>query len=126
MDKVQMMSDGSLKATLDDGSSWQGDMIWLATGFANTLENHPILCKLAASLPISTVDGFPMLNTDLRWGIDEGEVAWKSLAQKCCSIMGAMVALELSPDALYLMGARRGAVHVAKVVRSDLSLGISD
>jgi hypothetical protein len=126
LDKVQMMSDGSLEATLDDGSSWQGDMIWLATGFANTLENHPILCKLAASLPISTMDGLPVLNTDLSWGIGEGEVAWKSIARKRCWIMGAMAALELGPDALNLMGARRGAVHVAKAIRSDLALGISD
>ncbi|KAL3926169.1 MAG: hypothetical protein SGARI_005692, partial [Bacillariaceae sp.] len=130
IDTVQLQDDGSLEATLDDGSTWQGDMIWLATGFANKVENHAILAKLNQALPIETVDGLPVLNSDLSWGCSRNDEdqqhqqqqqpSWKETARRRCYVMGAMAALELGPDALNLMGARRGAVHVAKAIRNDL------
>ena len=127
---VDLMPDGSLEATLSDFSCWQGDMIWLATGFANKVENHPILEKLSRSLPIQTVNGLPALNTDLSWGCnsddEESEEGWKLLARRRCWVMGAMAALELGPDALNLMGARRGAVHVSKAIRSEMAANATD
>ena len=130
IDSVDLMPDGSLEATLSDFSCWQGDMIWLATGFANKVENHPILDKLARSLPIQTVNGLPALNTDLSWGSNsddkESEEGWKLFARRRCWVMGAMAALELGPDALNLMGARRGAVHVAKAIRSEMAANSID
>eukprot|EP00977_Amphora_coffeiformis_P001106 scaffold227_cov165-Amphora_coffeaeformis.AAC.19 len=128
-DDVQLLTDGSLKAFLADGTCWQGDMIWLATGYVNQIENHALLHKLSLLLPIQTESGLPVLNSDLSWGTEDSEaehVPWKAVARNRCWVMGAMASLELGPDALNLMGARQGAVRVARAIRSDIIGGMVD
>lgn len=122
VEDVQLLTDGSLAAFLNDGTCWQGDMIWLATGFVNQIENHAFLHTLSLSLPIQTEAGLPVLNSDLSWGTEDNDserVPWKEVARNRCWVMGAMASLELGPDALNLMGARQGAVRVARAIRSD-------
>lgn len=123
VDDVQLLPDRSLEAFLNDGTCWKGDMIWLATGFANQIENHELLHKLCLSLPIQTEAGLPVLNSDLSWGTDDNEaerVPWKQVARNRFWVMGALAALELGPDALNLMGARQGAVRVARAIRLSM------
>mgnify|MGYP005846387929 CR=1 FL=1 len=122
-DDVELLTDGSLTAFFNDGTCWQGDMIWLATGFVNQIENHALLHKLSLLLPIQTKHGLPVLNSDLSWGTEDNEaerVPWKAVARSRCWVMGAMASLELGPDALNLMGARQGAVRVARSIRSEV------
>lgn len=110
------------------------DMIWLSTGFANHIANYPALEKLVSDdLPVELVNGsLPVLNTDLSWGKkkqdDEAstlscddEPKWKQSLRQRLFMMGPLASLELGPDALNLMGARQGAVRVAKALRADIN-----
>ena len=111
--------------TLDDGSGEDCfDMIWMATGFDNDLSLYPPLCHLQQHLPIETVHGMPVLDQDLSWKTNlEGsseEPPWKSVLRRRLFVMGSLAGLELGPDALNLVGARHGAVRIAKALREDM------
>ena len=49
------------------------------------------------------------------------EPEWKTVLRNRLYIMGSLAGLELGPDALNLIGARHGAVRIAKVPRAELT-----
>ena len=113
------------------------DQIWLATGFTHSVDNTPILKDLCNHLPFATTAaGMPILNSDLSWkleqtkdneancdgrspAIEQNETEKKVKASSNLWIMGPLAGLTLGPDALNLMGARHGAVRIAKSLRID-------
>ncbi|KAL7553728.1 hypothetical protein ACHAWF_017045 [Thalassiosira exigua] len=116
--------DNKLRVFLDDGSEFLPDMIWLATGSENHLDNYEALSSLREILPVGTVNGLPVLNEDLSWKAPQGEGGrnepqWMTVARERFWCMGALAALELGPDSLNLVGARSGSVKVAEAVRRD-------
>jgi hypothetical protein len=113
------------QVSLDDGSdSEEYDMIWLATGSENHLDFYSALSHLRKVLPVDTVNGLPVLNKHLSWRCpvdkEANEPHWKKEARKRFWCMGSLAGLELGPDALNLIGARHGAVRVAKDIRYDM------
>lgn len=112
----------------DESSELRCDRIWLATGSENHLDNYVALNLLRETLPIQSINGLPILDSDLSWklpdchetGNEEEEPAWKQQARKRCFVCGVLAALELGPDALNLVGARHGAVRIAKAIRSQM------
>lgn len=123
-----------LSVFLDDGSEPElYDMVWLATGFENQLDNYSFLDKIRRELPIETEQGLPALSKDLTWvspsivpdDTNGGESLWKSTVRNRLWMMGPLAGLELGPDALNLMGARHGAVRIAKALRADIDLSAS-
>ena len=119
-----------LLVSMDDGlSSKAFDMIWLATGFENHVDNYPFLDDIREELPVDTVQGLPVLNKDLSWkssngsgndGVNNEAPNWQAKARNRFWMLGPLAGLELGPDALNLMGARQGAVRVAKAIRADI------
>jgi hypothetical protein len=73
---------------------------------------------------VDTVNGLPVLNKHLSWRCpvdkEANEPQWKKEARKRFWCMGSLAGLELGPDALNLIGARHGAVRVAKDIRYDM------
>ena len=117
--------NGCFRVSLDDGTESQYDMIWLATGAANHIDNYSVLEKLREVLPVSVVNGLPVLSDDLTWKCPKGqtdEPAWKQAARRNCYVMGALSGLSLGPDSLNLIGARHGAVKVAQSIRRDFEV----
>ncbi len=78
------------------------DEVWLATGFDQSVEAHPILSQMAQRHPIPIHDGIPDLDEDLGW------------AGMPVHVVGAPAALVLGPTAGNLHGQRRGAFRIAK------------
>lgn len=107
----------------DESEDQVYDQIWLATGSDVDLEEYPPLLQLhQTSLPIPLVRGLPVLSNELTWGTKkEDEEGWKRVARRNLYCMGVLAGLELGPDALNLLGARRGASRVAHRLRQDLS-----
>lgn len=115
--------DDCFHVSLDDGSdSEQFDMIWLATGSDNHIDHYSALSHLRETLPVSVVQGLPVLNKDLSWqapSSQTNEPEWKRVARQRFWLMGALGALQLGPDALNLIGGRQGSVLVAEAIRRD-------
>ncbi len=111
---------------LDDGSPETCfDMIWMATGADNDVALYKPLQQLTKDLPVDIVGGLPVLGLDLTWkqssSIDEAsEAPWKCLLRRRLHVMGCLAGLQLGPDALNVIGARHGAVRVAKALRLDM------
>lgn len=119
--------DGKFHVSLDDGSEiMEFDMIWLATGSRNHIDKYSCLHKLRETLSIETVHGLPVLKKDLSLVSTQSngdrEIEWKRNACKNFYCLGALAGLELGPDALNLIGARHGAVRVAKAIRTDMKI----
>lgn len=114
------------RVQLDDGSPEENfDMIWLATGADNDIDLYQPLQDLKKDLPIDVAGGLPVLDSDLSWkrtsSIDEvSEAPWKGILRRRLHVMGCLAGLQLGPDALNLIGARHGAVRVAKALRLDM------
>ena len=118
----------ALLVTFDDGSPVQPfDMIWLATGGDNDIDLYPALMSLRQVLPVEVVGGLPVLSSSaLSWGSSPYEAAWKQEARNNLYTLGALAGMELGPDALNLIGARHGAVRVAKSIRTSVAEGPSE
>ena len=101
------------------------DQIWLSTGFTHSVNNTPVLSDLCDQLPFATTPaGMPILNDDLSWKLEETKMEEDLMAGLTSSssnlwIMGPLAGLTLGPDALNLMGARHGAVRIARTLRND-------
>ena len=114
------------RVQLDDGSSEVNfDMIWLATGADNDIELYQPLHDLRKDLPVDIAGGLPILDSDLSWkrpsSNDEvPEAPWKGILRRRLHVMGCLAGLQLGPDALNVIGARHGAVRVAKAIRLDM------
>jgi hypothetical protein len=115
------------RVQLDDGSPEVCfDMIWLATGADNDVELYQSLNHLTNDLPIDIAGGLPVLDSDLSWkrpssmDHEDSEAPWKSTLRRRMHVMGCLAGLQLGPDALNLLGARHGAVRVAKAIRRDM------
>mmetsp|Transcript_57964 Transcript_57964/g.141625 ORF Transcript_57964/g.141625 Transcript_57964/m.141625 type:complete len:604 (+) Transcript_57964:85-1896(+) len=120
-------SGDNFRVQLDDGSSETNfDMIWSATGADNDVELYPSFQDLVRDLPIDVVGGLPVLDPDLSWkrpsSMDKDpEAPWKGILRRRLHVMGCLAGLQLGPDALNLMGARHGAVRVAKAIRLEMT-----
>lgn len=113
------------------------DQIWLATGFTHSVNNTSVLKDLCDQRPFATTPaGMPILNDDLSWKLEEmkkdgddsdgsspasepNDQDQKTGTASNLWIMGPLAGLTLGPDALNLMGARHGAVRIAKTLRND-------
>ena len=135
--------DNRFHVFLDDGSECEPcDMIWLATGCENHIDHYTALSHLRKILPVSVMNGLPILNQNLSWRAptpseeetnadadaesEEQEPKWKQIARERFWCMGALAALQLGPDALNLIGARHGAVRVAEAIRGDYATSRND
>lgn len=140
-DDGRALEGGSFRVMLDDGSPAESyDMIWLATGGDNDVDLYPVLARLRRELPLPVVNGLPVVDKHLNWRcecsvpspevtytdppdeprLDDEEPPWMDTARRRIWVVGCLAALELGPDALNLMGARHGAVRVAKAIRSSV------
>lgn len=136
--------DDEFHVILNDGTTTEVDFIWLATGCENIINRYPLLSNLRETLPIDVINGMPALSQDLSWSrssssseaVDndgdededevEDECKWKQLARKRLYCVGALVGLQLGADALILVGARHGAIKVAKAIRCDMNVSDDD
>lgn len=98
--KCEQETENSMRVCLDDGSAIMASYVILATGCSMDCMQVPLLRALATRYDMRTHSGFPLLNDNLVW--DER-----------CSIMGAFAAPFLAPDALNLIGARKGGALAA-------------
>ena len=122
--------DNEFQVSLNDGSTAEVDYIWLATGCENVIERFSVLNHLRDVLPIKVVNGLPVLSKDLSWASPsssttsdddwKNECKWKVLARKRLWCMGSIAGLQLGADALNIVGARHGAVKIAKAIRDDM------
>jgi len=136
--------DDEFHVILNDGTTTEVDLIWLATGCENIIDRYPLLSNLRETLPIDVINGMPALSQDLSWSrsrssssseaVDndgdedevEDECKWKQLARKRLYCVGALAGLQLGADALNLVGARHGAIKVAKAIRCDMNVSDDD
>ena len=117
--------DNNLKVSLTDGSECKPAMIWLSTGAQNHIDYYNVLSKLREVLPVNVVDGLPVIDNDLSWKSPEDgsdEPRWKQTVRKRLYCCGALSGLQCGPDSLNLIGARHGAVKVAKSIRRDFEV----
>ena len=87
-----------------DGDAF--DLVILATGAAKTPLSSRLYQQVQADFSAPVRDGFPRVDTSLRWA--DGEDLF---------VVGANAVLELGPGALNLMGAMRGAKIIAVALR---------
>ena len=131
--------DDEFHVILSDGTTTEVDFIWLATGCENVIDRYPLLSNLCKTLPIDIINGMPALSQDLSWSSSSGavdndgdeekveeECKWKQLARKRLYCVGALAGLQLGADALNLVGARHGAIKVAKAIRCDMNVSEDD
>ena len=131
--------DDEFHVILNDGTTTEVDFIWLATGCENVIDRYPLLSNLRKTLPIDIINGMPALSQDLSWSSSSGavdndgdeekveeECKWKQLARKRLYCVGALAGLQLGADALNLVGARHGAIKVAKAIRCDMHVSNDD
>jgi hypothetical protein len=138
--QVDWMDDeDEFHVMLNDGTATEVDYIWLATGCDNIIDRYPLLNNLRETLPIDVINGMPALSQDLSWSRsrssnseavdndgDEDECKWKQLARKRLYCVGALAGLQLGADALNIVGARHGAIKVAKAIRCDMNVSHDD
>ena len=90
-----------LALELTDGTELAADRVWLATGTRPDVHAHRLTAALAAGHPATVVDGWPVLERDLRWPGTN------------VHLLGRLAMLALGPAAGNLWGARMGATIVA-------------
>jgi len=121
--EVYLNDDQRFHVTLDGGfDSEEYDMVWLATGCENHIDYYEALSHLREKLPVQVICGLPVLNKCLSWRrcSTKEEPKWKDVLRRRLWCMGSLAGLELGPDALNLIGARHGAVRVARSIRHDM------
>ncbi len=83
-----------------DGSLFQVDRIWLATGYRFDVSADPLWQDVRQHHPIQEVGGLPVLEPDLRW-------------PGChLYVMGGLAALHLGPTARNLSGSRSASERI--------------
>jgi hypothetical protein len=115
--------DQEFRVTFDDDSTVNVDYVWLVTGCQNVIEKYPVLNNVRETLPVKVINGLPVLSQDLSWASTSEELDefdWKGLARKRLWCMGPLAGLWLGADALNIVGARHGAVNIAKAIREDM------
>jgi cation diffusion facilitator CzcD-associated flavoprotein CzcO len=84
----------------EGGEVVQCDRIWVATGSQLNIQQHPLFAQVLEKRPIDVVQGFPVLNEQLRW--------------KGCPLylMGGFAGLQVGPTARNLSGARMASERI--------------
>jgi cation diffusion facilitator CzcD-associated flavoprotein CzcO len=84
----------------EGGEVVQCDRIWVATGSQLNIQQHPLFAQVLEKHPIDVVEGFPVLNEQLRW--------------KGCPLylMGGFAGLQVGPTARNLSGARMASERI--------------
>jgi hypothetical protein len=90
-----------------DGSTFVASQVVLGTGSTHDSLKLPLIASIAARFGLPFCNGLPLLSQDLQW-------------QDGISVVGALAAGELGPDAGNLSGARRAAAICAE------SIGVFD
>ena len=99
--KSAVTHDNGICVQFDDGSTIIVSRIVLATGFEINGRKIPLLETVAKRFGLRfSPQGFPMLTPDLVW-------------HDRISVVGALAAIELGPDALNITGARKGGAMAA-------------
>lgn len=94
--------DGRTAVDLDDGSSLEADLVWLATGTTADIEAQRALDPILPD--VASVAGMPICDRDLRIG------------RYPIHVMGRLATLTLGPAAGNLWGARFAARAIAKAI----------
>ncbi len=84
----------------ESGDVMQCDRIWVATGSQLNIQQHPLFASVLEHYPIEVVQGFPVLDEQLRW--------------KGCPLylMGGFAGLQVGPTARNLSGARMASERI--------------
>ena len=84
----------------EGGEVIQCDRIWVATGSQLNIQQHPLFTQVLNEYPIDVVQGFPVLDEQLRW--------------KGCPLylMGGFAGLQVGPTARNLSGARMASERI--------------
>ncbi len=84
----------------ESGEVIQCDRIWVATGSQLNIQQHPLFTPVLEQYPIEVVQGFPVLDEQLRW--------------KGCPLylMGGFAGLQVGPTARNLSGARMASERI--------------
>lgn len=90
----------------DDGMTWEGDHIWLATGTKLDVTQQPILKEVLNTHPLEIVNGLPVLDEYLRWSGCQ------------LFIMGGLGALQVGPVARNLSGARMASSRIVSALKN--------
>ncbi|MDY7006642.1 MAG: FAD/NAD(P)-binding protein [Cyanobacteriota bacterium] len=90
----------------DDGMTWEGDRIWLATGTKLDVTQQPILKEVLNTHPLEIVNGLPVLDEYLRWSGCQ------------LFIMGGLGALQVGPVARNLSGARMASSRIVSALKN--------
>jgi hypothetical protein len=94
-----------------DGSKYQFNRIWLATGTKFNVTEHPLLQNVLETYPTQIVNGLPVLDRHLR------------LPKSNFFIMGGLAALRIGPVARNIGGGKMGAdLIVPAIVKPSLAI----
>lgn len=84
-------------AVLQDGHRFQAEHVWLATGNTFDVRADPVTARLLTEVPVTVVDGLPVLADDLSW------------THAPVHVSGGLAALGVGAAARNLAGARIAA-----------------
>jgi cation diffusion facilitator CzcD-associated flavoprotein CzcO len=91
----------------DDGTEYECDRIWLATGTKLDVTAEPLLTEILDTYPIPVIKGLPVLDTHLRWSGCE------------VFLMGGLAGLQVGPVARNLSGARMASERIVPALRKS-------
>ncbi|PSB26528.1 FAD/NAD(P)-binding protein [Chlorogloea sp. CCALA 695] len=95
-----MWQANSWRVYCHDGTEYECDRIWLATGTRLNIMEQPLLAEILDAYPLSVVNGLPVLDEYLRW--------------RGCElfVMGGLAGLQVGPVARNLSGARMAGERI--------------
>ena len=93
-------SEQGIHVEFDDGSTFEASCVILGTGSTLNGLEVPLIASLAARYDLPARDRLPVLDDDLQW-------------RQGISVVGALAAGQLGPDAGNLTGARKSAIICA-------------
>ena len=103
--------DNLWQVNCEDGSNYQFNRIWLATGTRFSTKEHPLLQDVLKTYPTEIVNGLPVLDEHLR------------LPKSNFFIMGGLAALQIGPVARNIGGGKMAArLIVPAIVKSSLAI----
>jgi cation diffusion facilitator CzcD-associated flavoprotein CzcO len=96
--------DDTITLVLADERRLRGDRVWLATGTEAHIDAEPLLDEVRNHRPATTVEGWPVLDDQLRW------------PDSTIFVTGRLATLRLGPAAGNLWGARVAASRIADAI----------
>ncbi|MGK7939006.1 MAG: FAD/NAD(P)-binding protein [Crocosphaera sp.] len=110
--RTAQWQDNLWQVYCDDGSKYQFNRIWLATGTRFNIKEYPLLQEVLNAYPTEIVNGLPVLDKYLR------------LPKSNFFIMGGLAALRIGPVARNIGGARMACKSIVPaIVKPSLAIG---